>query len=410
MKKSKEKAIWLFAGGDLQEISAKKIISFGYKLILTDMDPNCVCRKYASDFVCLNTFDIKGNLKVARYLAKKYNIKATFTSGTDCHEVVACVAKLLGLHGANPEIANICRYKFKTRKVLSNAGLLQPKFRKVKTLEEARIAANEIGFPVVLKATDNSASRGFSEINKITDLIKESFNRALRGSVAGTGFVVVEERLSPVDNEIAEQSVETLWYNGKMYWLNWVDRLFRKDCLFFKNLKTDIYNDVSWAVEIGHISPAVHSEKTRQEVENIIRKTGLSIGLGKEKGGHILKADIMLTKNGPCVIEPTLRLSGGWDSSLSTPKRGADFIGGALKMALGEKLDSNLLKKYFTYKNPKIFSSMLTIIPKNAQDCTGRRCTIATSLNREESLIKAYQKLIAHKYISQGNPVVDNRI
>ena len=55
-----------------------------------------------------------------------------------------------------------------------------------------------------------------------------------RAREAGTtGLVIVEELLHPVETEIAEQSVETLWYNGTMYWLNWVDRLFRKDFLRF---------------------------------------------------------------------------------------------------------------------------------------------------------------------------------
>jgi len=52
-------------------------------------------------------------------------------------------------------------------------------------------------------------------------------------------------------------------------------------------------------------------------------------------------------------FELTPRLSGGWDSALSTPERGADFIGGALHLALGERLDKEMWCNYFAYRNPE---------------------------------------------------------
>lgn len=57
----KEKAIWLFAGGPMQESAARKILNFGYKLILTDLNKNCVCAKYANEFIECDTFDLEGN-------------------------------------------------------------------------------------------------------------------------------------------------------------------------------------------------------------------------------------------------------------------------------------------------------------------------------------------------------------
>lgn len=408
--KKNKKAIWLFAGGDMQEIAAKKIKEMGYGLILTDMDKNCACRKYADEFVCLNTFDIKGNLKAAQNLQKKYDIKGTFTCGTDCHEVAAKTADFLKIHGVDPKISENCRYKFKTREILSKAGLYQPKFEKVKNFEQALTAVKKIGLPAVLKATDNSGSRGFVEIKKMEDLTKEAFQRARDASVTGTGFVLVEERLEPVENEIAEQSLETVWYNGKMHWLNWVDRIFRKDLLLFKKVKTDLYSNIPWGVEIGHINPALHSKETSDKVQKMIKKAGEAIGLDKQKGGHIMKADIMLTKKGPCIIELTLRLSGGWDSSFTTIERGADFTGGALRMALGQKATRRFFKKYFKYKRSGIFSSMLAKIPEDPKDCIGRKFAHGKDKDRQESLVKAYKNLKAQRYISKGNPNVDNRI
>ena len=63
----------------------------------------------------------------------------------------------------------------------------------------------------------------------------------------------------------------------------------------------------------------------------MVEKAGRILGIDKQKGGHILKHDIMLTKAGPCIIESTPRLSGGWDSSGSTIMRGQTLLMGRLK-------------------------------------------------------------------------------
>jgi argininosuccinate lyase len=393
----KDKAIWLFAGGDMQEISARKIIELGYKLIITDMNPNCTCAKYADELIKMDTFDIKGNIKAVERLQKKYQIKAVFTAAADCHETVAHVGKLLKLHTISPKISHACRYKHISRKTLSDSGIPQPKFRNVGSLDEARIFIQGLGGQAVLKSTNNSGSRGFSVIKDIDELNHEVFERAV--SAGTTGQVIVEETLHPVENEIAEQSIETVWYNGKMYWLNWVDRLFRKDFLFFDSLNTSIYSDIVWGVELGHINPAIHSYNTKKEIFDIVYRTGLAIGMNKEKGGHILKADIMLTPKGPYILEITPRLSGGWDSSGSTPARGADFIGGVINLSLGKKLDIDLWHNHFEYKNQNLFASVLAQIIPGAKDCIGRKFALGSDFQREQSIQNALNNLLEGKYV-----------
>ena len=44
-----KEAIWLFAGGPMQAPAAKKIKDDGFQLILTDMNPDCYCNKYADE-------------------------------------------------------------------------------------------------------------------------------------------------------------------------------------------------------------------------------------------------------------------------------------------------------------------------------------------------------------------------
>ena len=395
---SKDKAIWLFAGGQMQELAASKIRALGYRLIITDRSPDCHCARLADEIVALDTFDIPGNLKAAGGLAGRFKIEAVLTAAADCHETVAIVARSLGLNAIEPEIANACRYKQKSRAILTAAGLPQPACGVVSDLGAARKLLQSFGGPGVLKATNNSGSRGFSVVNDPDELGAEQFEAAL--SAGTSGLVIVEEKLEPVQHEIAEQSLETVWYDGKMYFLNWVDRLFRNDALRFGCLQGEsLYADTSWAVEIGHLNPALHDFPTLQRVVAMVHQAGVALGMQRQRGGHILKADIMLTERGPYLIELTPRLSGGWDSSASTPARGGDFIGGAIMLALGRELDLDLWQEHFAYKNPALFAAVLASIDPGAVDCIGRKFAIGTGFQQEKALSGAMTNLKEKCYV-----------
>lgn len=393
----KRDAVWLFAGGPMQEPMAKAIKARGFALILTDFNKDCLCRPLSDTFVCLDTFDIKGNILVARKLSTHYDIKAVVTAGADCHETVACVAEAIGVHGIDPLISHICRQKQETRGVLSAAGILQPLFEVVSTFEEAKIAIKKIGLPCAIKATNNSGSRGFAKISKLSELNEAVFKAAINSGT--TEKVIIEELLVPITDEVAEQSVETVWHNGKMYWLNWVDRLFRGDLTLFPALGYRFGKQEYWGIEIAHINPAVHDSVIRDKVFDVVYNAGKALGLHREAGGHIFKADIMLTTKGPYILEVAPRLSGGWDSAGTTPLRGGDFIGGALSLALGEDLTIANWHKYFNYKEPNKYVSVFSLPEKGRTDCIGRKFAIGSSSSREDSLNDAFNQLMNKKYL-----------
>jgi biotin carboxylase len=385
----------------MQRPAAEKIKALGHALILTDGSSSCALRPMADEFVHLDTFDMAGNSARADALKTRYDIRAVFTAGADCHETVAVLARYLGLHGIDPAIAHLCRYKNLTRERLREKGIPQPLLREADSHEQALAAAEEIGFPIALKATDNSGSRGFSRIDRKADLTHAAFQRARDNGT--TGIVIVEELLLPQAGSIAEQSVETVWYDGQMHWLNWVDRLFRKDFDSVAhpwNAADDPYRDISWAIELGHLNPAEHPSHVRHKVEGLVRRAGDAIGMATQKGGHILKADIMLTTKGPMILELTPRLSGGWDSAHSTPERGADFIGGALRLALGDRLDEKLWHDHFAYREPERVIAVLAQIRQDAQDCIGREFAWGAGPDRARALEAAYRAYREERFLA----------
>jgi biotin carboxylase len=395
---SKESAIWLFAGGAMQVPTAKRIVALGYKLILTDLNPRCACAQYADEFLFFDTFDVESNLIAAHKLTAKYEILAVVTVAADCHYTVAVLSKYLRVHGISPEISRVCRQKNLTREVLTNAGIQQPRFKCVRNIAEAKDFISELGGQSVIKATDNSASRGFTRISSPDDLTEAAFHAAIEAGT--TDQALIEEALIPRLDCISELSVETLWFNGQMYWLNWVDRLFVPDLKFFPALMHYREEKINWGVEIGHINPAQHPASVKDEVHALAKQAGLALGMADEKGGHVMKVDIMLTENGPIIIEMTPRLSGGWDSSATTPARGADFHGGIIHLALGKSLQLDDWHTFFEFKNPCLYASIVAKILPHARDCIGRHFALGIDFDREQALQLSLDNLNSAKYIS----------
>ncbi len=381
----------------MQKPLAEKVKQRGYQLILTDPSEFPFCGSVADKIVKLDTHDLKGNLDASESIAEAYDVRAVITASSDACEGPALLAQKLGLSGVDPAIAHICRQKHLTRAVLKQAGIPQPDIRLAQTFEEAKQIVQEIKLPVCFKATDSSASRGFSALRVATDVSEKAFNDAK--SNGSTGSIIIETLLEPIETEIAEQSLETLWYNGKMYWLNWVDRIFRKDIFSYDDLAIYQSADLSWGIEVGHLNPALHPNQTLDAVREMVYSAGVALGLHLQKGGHIMKCDTMLTKQGPVILEVTLRLSGGWDSGGSSLLRGADFIGGAIEMALGRELTLDLYYKYFTFKYPALHAAVLTKIPSDSKDCMGRMFSIGAGNSRQHAIANAKERLEAGFFV-----------
>src|SRR3990167_4107825 len=192
----KDEAVWLISGGPMQQVAAQKICDNGYQLILSDKNPNAMCRSMADLFLSIDTFDVDAHLSACKEVQAHYDIKAVMTFAADCHYTVAKLAAHLELPHIDPKISEICRDKFKTRELLLKYGLLQPESYIVSTYEEAlKIIKSQSDKAFVLKATDSSGSRGFQNIGDISSFIPDSFLYTKQYS--SMGKVIVEERLNP---------------------------------------------------------------------------------------------------------------------------------------------------------------------------------------------------------------------
>src|SRR5262249_14262303 len=84
--------------------------------------------------------------------------------------VVAALAERLGLPGIGVETAHLMTHKVAMRRELADAGVPQPRFAALRTLGERRRAADEVGFPAVLKPADSGGQRGVFRVESLDEL------------------------------------------------------------------------------------------------------------------------------------------------------------------------------------------------------------------------------------------------
>ena len=304
-------AILIVGGGLLQIPAVLAAESLGLAAIVTDRDSNAPCLALADQAVILDTYDAQGHALLVTELASRFKLRGVFTEGADVEVTVATAAQAAGVPGIPISSAYNTKDKVRMRRCLTTWGVDKTRWVEVADLASAIAAAAEIGYPLVVKATDNCASRGTRRVANEHALL-EAVESAVLASTTGTALI--EEMLTG-----PEQSCEILFCGKDVIRLNVVDRIFGIDDMF--------------ALELGHVNPSHLPKHMTDEIFGLVERaaqaTGVSFGA--------FKADTIMTTDGPRILEVTARLSGGFDCQRTTPlATGRNFIRAAMCVALGE--------------------------------------------------------------------------
>ncbi len=298
----------------------------GLSVVATDMNPKAAGFQYADYFEVVSTKDVKGTLEVARRYHKTMGIDGVMTLACDVPLTVAVVAKALGLPGLSPEVARITQDKLLMKQKLAESRIPVPRFQSTRTYEEALKACREIGFPVVIKPIDNSAARGVSLVDN-EEQLHQAFEWAMKHRFRKELLLIEEFLPGP------QISTESLIYKGKIYTTGFADRNYELNHIFKPHFLED-----------GHTIPSElpvgDQEAIIRLVENAIPALGIDSGVGK--------GDIVLTPEGPKVLEFAARLSGGRFSTDTVPlATGVNIVKAMIKLSVGEEIDlDNLKPKY----------------------------------------------------------------
>ena len=171
--------------------------------------------------------------------------------------IVAAVAEALGLPGIGAETAHAMTHKIAMRYRLADAGVPQPRFAAARTLHEARVAAETVGYPAVLKPADSAGQRGIFLLERPDDL-DAHLHSALSASTAG-------EAILESFHEGLEVNTLLVASGGRVRLITASDRL-RPDGRGF-------------GVALAHLYPSTVYGDTLAEVERVAVATVHALGL-----------------------------------------------------------------------------------------------------------------------------------
>lgn len=239
-----------------------------------------------------------------------------FMSFSEYHMVpCAKLAEFLGLRHISSKAASIARNKFKTRRTLERARIPQPKFVMVRSVEKAIAQAERLGYPVVVKPIDGTASlntrivqNGFELTEQVTKIF--SMTDYGRSTTPGRAALIEEFIDAPV------VSVETLTVDGKHCVIGITDRTMIGEPYF---------------VEGGYSFP-VHP-KNELDIINVALKALDAIGV-QFGPTH---TELFLTKKGPAIVEVNCRLAGGVIPQLIELATGRSILQDIVLLHAGEQ-------------------------------------------------------------------------
>ncbi|MBT2423183.1 ATP-grasp domain-containing protein [Streptomyces sp. ISL-22] len=270
--------------------------------------------------ITADTNDIDALLPEVERLHSVLGFDGVLTSCDYYLPTVARIAGHLGLPGPGPEaVENACR-KDATRRVLADAGLPGPRFAVHEEWADLARAAQEIGYPLVVKPVDLCAGmyvRRVDDESQLADAFRAlaDFPVNARGQ-RRTSAVLLEELLDG-----PEVSVETVSYGGAVHMVGVTDKSIGGAPAF---------------IETGHMFPAAlplaDIDAAEQTALGALKALGLTDGV-------VAHTEIKLTSAGPRVVEVNPRPAGNRITELVRHVTGIDLAAAFVDVALGREPD-----------------------------------------------------------------------
>jgi len=236
--------------------------------------------------------------------------------------IVAAIAEERGLPGIGVATAHLMTHKIAMRRRLAEAGVPQPRWAAIRTLSERRRAADEVGFPAVLKPADSGGQRGLFRVESVDD-IDAHLHEALNASP--TGEAILEQFVEGI-----EMNGIVIARNGDAIPLTLSDRL-RPPGIGF---------GVGWI----HVYPATTYGEQLAESERVAVHTVHALGL---RTGIAFPQLIASPDGRVLVVECAARIPGGQMADLVRHAVGVDLVDVQIRMALGDELPDELVHPRF---------------------------------------------------------------
>lgn len=312
----------LFLGGAYAQVPIiLEAKNRGWYIITCDYLPENPGHKLADEYYNVSTTDFQGVLE----LAKQVNPDFVIAYASDpAAPTAAYVSEELGLPSNTYNSVKLLSEKDLFRKFLLDNGFNTP--RSVSIINEVDFEkVSLLNFPVIVKPTDSSGSKGVTRVEHIS-MLKEAVEYAL--SFSRNKRAIAEEF---IDNTLGDIHGDGFVIEGELIFVCLGDHIYRG--------KVNPYNPTGtyWPARVSN-SIVKGIEK---DVSRIIQKTGF--------------------KNGGINIEARIDSSGKSYIMEIGPRNGGHFVPQALKYATGFDMVSAYLDilegKKVLYRNKSILPS-----------------------------------------------------
>lgn len=308
------RTVVMLGGSRLQVPAIEAAQKLGFRVVCADYNPEAVGFAVADASSLTSTLDVDA----VEVLACDEGADFVITSTSDAPvRVAALVSERLGLPTGISSADALCATQKDAMRVrLAEYGVPMPEFEVCNTAEEFGYALERFGYDCIAKPADSAASRGVRlvTLNDRSTPVSELFELFRNFSRKGT--VMVEQRVTG-----REVSVEGMTVDGKTTILTITDKLTTEPPFF---------------VELGHSEPSRLPIVAQETICEVAKRTIEAIGIVTGPS----HTEIMLTDEGPKVIEMAARLGGDFITSRLVPlSTGVDFVEGTVASALGMPYD-----------------------------------------------------------------------
>ncbi|MFK7866195.1 MAG: sugar-transfer associated ATP-grasp domain-containing protein [Alphaproteobacteria bacterium] len=326
-----QKYFW-FVGGGVEAvpalIHAKKQ---GHRIIVSDGNVAAPGMVIADIAIQASTYDHQASLEAAlEYRQAGGRVDGILSVGVDVPLSVAHLAQGLGLAGNSIESARASMDKLHMKDMLSQAGIPVPAYQAIDMnmpLQDIKAFSNHHP-DFILKPVDSRGARGVSKLDKSDD--DETLNAAFQRAIAASPSqrVMIEAYLAG-----PQYSTEGLLIDGNPHPIIIVNRNYSRLAEF-----------APFIIEDGGSFPPDCDQQTAHHIEFMALKAGAALGAVTSA----VKGDMVLTADGPKVIEVALRPSGGYLATHQIPHGvGVDFINILLLLAQGKRPTKDQITPYF---------------------------------------------------------------
>lgn len=300
------KKLAIIGASYLQKPLVEKAKAMGVYTICFAWEEGAVCKDLCDKFYPVSTVDKEEILKIC----KEGQIDGITTIASDVATLtVSYVAEHMGLVGNPDKYAQTATNKYQMRQCFMEHDVPSPKF--CEAAGYVPEAAKNFRFPVIVKPTDRSGSRGVEKVEVPKDLA-QAVSRACAESFQKRA--IIEEFV-----EGREISVESISFKGKHYVLQITDK---------------VTTEAPFFVELEHHQPSSLPDDIKAKVRTIVLNAldALHIQYG---ASH---AELKITKDGDIrVIEIGARMGGDFiGSDLVKLSTGYDFLKGVIDVAFGD--------------------------------------------------------------------------